>query len=273
MNRKIVGILGYGEIGSAMAKICRGAGYRVLIRELSYDQLVGKKVDYLHVNVPEKTNRKFIDLVVKNVKELEPKLTIINSSITPGTTRKIFAKTKKPIVHSPVIGLHPNLYDSITKHFEKVVAPINEESKKLAQAHFKKLGLKITFFKKPENSEAGKLLDIVYFCWNIVFCKWVARLCEQNGWDFEEVYKKQNDIYNEGYKKLLPNSVRPNLIPMPGPLTGHCLIPDTRLIHKLYPNKLTKFILEENKRYFKEVDDLDKQRKEYVKLRNKMMKK
>jgi UDP-N-acetyl-D-mannosaminuronate dehydrogenase len=268
-----VGVLGYGEIGSAMARIAQEAGYQIYIRELDYDTLKGKQIDYLYINIPEKRNKEFIEIVALNIREFSPKLTIINSSITPGTTRKIFALTKSPIVHSPVIGLHPNLYTSIKKYFRKVVAPIDSKSRKLAEEHFRKLGLKVEFFTKPENSEASKLLDLIYFAWNIVFCKWVNQMCNDQGWDFSEVYKKQNEIYNQGYARLLPNSIRPILIPVPGPITGHCTIPDTELIHKLYPTSLTSYILKENKKYFSEVKDLQKQRQDYLKLRNKLMKK
>lgn len=273
MRKKgIVGLLGKGEIGSAMGRICEEAGYEVFVREIDYDELKSKKIDYLHVSIPEKDNSKFVKIVSDTIKELNPKLTVINSSITPGTTRKIFNITKKPIVHSPVLGLHPNLYISIKKYFEKVVSPINLKSKKLALRHFKELGLKTVFFRKPENSESAKLLDLVYFAWNIIFCKWMNEYSKDNNLDFDEVYTKQNQIYNKGYSKLLPNTLRPILIPMPGPISGHCTIPDTELIERFYPNRFTKFILKENKKYINEVKDIKKQREDYLKIRNKIMK-
>lgn len=271
-KKRIVGILGYGEIGKAVARICKEAGFGVLVRDLDIDQLKGGKVDYLHVAIPEKENKVFVNVVSKIIKELTPKLTIINSSVTPGTTRKIYNNTKLPVVHSPVLGLHPNLYDSIKKYFVKVVAPIDKKSRELAIKHFKDLGLKVVFYKKPENSEAAKLLDLVYFAWNIIFCKWMNEFCRKNRLDFDEVYTKQNQIYNDGYKKLLPNTIRPILIPMPGPITGHCTIPDTELIERMYPNRFTEFIIKENKSYFNEIKDIEKQRADYLKLRNKITK-
>lgn len=271
--KKNIGILGYGEIGKSIGKVCTDAGFNIFVRELDYDNLKGKRIDYLHVCIPEKDNSKFIEAVSKTIEEFNPKLTIINSSITPGTTRKIFKKTNSSIVHSPVLGLHPNLYISIKKYFEKVVGPIDDKSKKLAKEHFSKLGLRTVFFKKPENSEAAKLLDLVYFAWNIIFCKWMNELCNENGLDFDEVYTRQNKLYNDGYSKLLPNTVRPILIPMPGPISGHCTIPDAVLIEKTYPNRFTKFILKENRRYANEVKDIVKQREEYLKIRSELMKK
>src|SRR5438105_1990762 len=97
-NKQIVGILGNGEIGSAIARICKEAGFEVLIRELTYDQIKGNKIDFLHVNIPEKNTKQFVDTVVLNIKELSPKLTIINSSVKVGTCRKIQKLTGFAIV-------------------------------------------------------------------------------------------------------------------------------------------------------------------------------
>lgn len=267
-----VAILGHGEIGSAMARICREAGYKVYIRELRYDQLKGKRIDYFHVSIPETSSAKFIKTVVHSVKEVKPKLTIINSSTTPGVTRRIYKQTKLPIIHSMVVGLHPCLYNSIKYYFPKIIGPVDEGSLKLAKKHFNKLGLKFEVYDKPEESEAAKLLSIIYFNWNIIFCKWIDEVCNKNGWNFDNVYTKHNKIYNSGYRKLLPNVVRPVLIPQKGPLGGHCLIPDTELFEKLYSNRITKFILRENKRYFSEVKDVDQARVEYIKIREKLVK-
>lgn len=251
-KKPVVGILGYGEIGKAIGRICREAGYKTYIKELKYDQLTGKKVDILHVNIPEKSREEFIEIVVKNVKEFKPVLTVINSSITPGTTRKIFEKTNFPIVHSPVIGVHPHLYASIKKFFKKIIGPVNNKSLILAKDHFKKLGLEVVIYDSCENSEAAKLLDLVYYAWNIIFCKWMKEISAANKLNFDQLYVKQNQIYNQGYAKLRPNVVRPILQPVPGPIGGHCTIPDTIIFEKYFPNRFTKFILKENEKYKKE---------------------
>lgn len=244
-----IGIIGFGEIGKAMARVCNEGGYQVLVRELKYDEIKKNAVDYLHVNIPEKKQIEFVNIVVMAIKELKPKLTIINSSVSVGTTRKVFQKTKSPIVHSPVIGVHPYLYDSIKHHFKKVVGPVDNASLKLALKHFKQLGLKTEVYDSAENSEAAKLLDLVYYAWNIVYCKWVNETCKKIGLNFDQVYVGHNKNYNRGYAKLRPNVVRPILVPTKGPIGGHCTIPDTILFHKHFKNRFTEFILKENKRY------------------------
>ena len=252
LHPKIVGMLGYGEIGKSIARICREAGFTVLIRELKYDQLKGKKLDYLYINIPEINNRDFIKVVVKNIQETSPVLTIINSSTTPGTTRKIFQVTSSPIVHSPVIGVHPKLYESIKIYFPKIIGPADTLSLGLAKKHFKDLGLSTRVYNNSETSEAAKLLDLVYYAWNIIFCKWVEQVCKHMNLNFNQVYTLHNKIYNKGYRKILPNVVRPVLFPVKGSIGGHCTIEDTILFNKYYNNRFTKFILRENKNYSKE---------------------
>lgn len=250
-NRQIVGILGHGEIGSAIARICREANLKVLIRELTFDQIKDKKVDFLHVNIPEKDNKKFVDTIVKNIKELSPSLTIINSSVKVGTCRKIQKLTGADIVHSPVIGVHPHLYESIKFYFPKIIGPVNKNSLKKAKQHFKALKLKIEVFDCSEASEAAKLLDLVHYAWDIIFCKWIKEVCDNLNLNFDQVYTKYNNIYNKGYSNLRPSVKRPILIPIDGPIGGHCTIEDTVIFDKTYKNKFTKFILAEQKKYFR----------------------
>lgn len=271
VKKEIVGILGKGEIGSAITRLCKEAGYKVFIREIDYDQLKGKRVDILHVNIPELSTRRFVGIVTKAIEELSPNLTIINSSATPGTTRKIFQKTKVPIVHSPVIGLHPHLYDSIKHYFPKIIGPVDNKSLDLAKKHLTKLGLQLEVYKNPEESESAKLFDLAYFAWNIIFCKWVKKACDDLGLNFDDVYTKHNKIYNKGFSNLQPNVVRPILVPQEGPIAGHCIIPDVVLLDNIYKSRLTKFILDENKNYRNEVDDVDEAREDYLKIRNKLV--
>ena len=249
--KQIVGILGHGQLGSAIARICREAGMEVFIRELTFDQMKDKKVDFLHVNIPEKDSNQFIDTIVRNIKELSPELTIINSSVKVGTCRKIQKLTGADIVHSPIIGVHPHLYESIKFHFPKIIGPVNKNSLRKAKLHFKTLKLKTEIFDCAETSEAAKLLDLVHYAWDIILCKWVKEVCSNLNLNFDQVYKRYNNIYNRGYSKLRPNVKRPILIPIDGPIGGHCTIEDTILFEKSYSNKFTKFILEEQKRYTK----------------------
>lgn len=249
-----VGILGAGEIGTSVAKVIREAGFKIFIRTRHKDELQGNKIDFLHVTIPEKDQREFIFQISGIIKEFKPQLTIIHSSTSVGVTRKIHKRTGLPIVHSPVIGVHPHLYDSIRFHFKKIIGPVDKNSLLLAKKHFKDLHLKTIVYESAETSEAAKLLDLIYYAWNIIFAKWVKEVSKDLRLNFDQIYTLHNQIYNDGYKKLRPNVLRPILSPVQGPIGGHCTIEDTILLHKKYKNRFTTFILKEQKRYIQQRD-------------------
>src|SRR5438128_906636 len=97
-NKKI-GILGYGEIGKAIAKFNKNP----LIKDLQRNDGL-EHVDILHVCIPWSDN--FVKIIKKEIKSIKPGLVIINSTVVPGTTKKISGM----VVHSPIRGLHPNLH-------------------------------------------------------------------------------------------------------------------------------------------------------------------
>ena len=81
-NKNKIGILGYGEVGRAIAKFYKNPRIKDLNRD---DGLKG--VEILHVCIP--WSRNFVKVVKKEIKEIKPKLTIIHSTIAPGATKKV----------------------------------------------------------------------------------------------------------------------------------------------------------------------------------------
>ena len=128
---KQIGILGYGEVGQAIAKFYGSAGSpQAKIKDLNRDDGL-KGVEILHVCVP--FNKKFIEVVSKEIKSIKPKLTIVHSTVAPGTTKKLIAKTgNKMIVHSPIRGMHPHLYSGI-KTFVKFIGAENKKAGEMAK--------------------------------------------------------------------------------------------------------------------------------------------
>lgn len=249
---KKIALLGAGEIGSAIKKIAEETGYKVLVRELSYDQFDGSMVEALHICIPYK-NKDFLDFVANASKSIKAEIVIIHSTVPPGITKLVSKKIKKPTAHSSIRGNHPNLYKDIKDYFIKYVGGIDNNSRDLAIKHLKKLGIKrVKDAKGSLNSELGKIVNILGYAWSIIFCKWIDRICKEQGADFEIVYRDFTHSYNKGYKFTLPNVQQPILKPIKGPIGGHCVIPDTILLDKSYDNKFTKFILKENKLYKKE---------------------
>lgn len=246
MTSKKIGILGYGEVGQAIAKfynnpnLRRGFGWQAKIKDLKRnDGLEG--VEILHVCIPYNDN--FIKFVKEEIKRINPQLTIIHSTVAAGTTKKIGGM----IVHSPIRGMHPDLYGGV-KIFVKYIGADNKKAGQMAEKHLKSLGIKTKLFMPSATTEALKLWDTTQYGWMIVLNKEIKKWCDKKGLDFEAVYKEANKSYNEGYCKLgLINVSRPYLKYIPGEVGGHCVIPNCKLLD----SDISKFILNKNRLYKK----------------------
>lgn len=241
-----VGIIGLGEVGTAIKKIAEKK-HSVFTKDRKLDLIKNNKIDVLHICIPY--SPEFEKTVIIAVKEYNPRLTIIESTVAPETTEKIYKKTKKLICHSPIRGVHPDLYKGI-KTFVKYIGPTSKEAGKKASNYYKNLGVKTEIFKDSKTSEIGKLFDTTYYAWNIIFQKELYKICRKEKIPFEEAYTKWNETYNQGYKKMkMPYVVRPVLKNYPGKIGGHCQIPNCEILEKSLTNPISKTVLNWNKKY------------------------
>ena len=214
-----IGILGYGQIGSAMARFYNTPKIKDLNRD---DGLQG--VEILHVCIP--WSDRFGEIVKQEVQEIQPKLVIIHSTVAPGTTKEI----GKIAVHSPVRGMHPQLFEGI-KTFVKYIGADEKETGKLAQEHLEGIGIQTELLSSSAVTEIGKLLDTTYYGLCIAWHGEMKEICDQFGVDFEEAVSNFNKTYNEGYQKLkMKNVVRPVLYPPKGSIGGTCVIPNAEIL-------------------------------------------
>ena len=205
-------VVGYGEVGKAIYKIV--GGYYVDRKGGNY---TGQSIDVIHICIPY---TKEFNQVVKNNKMIAP-LVIIHSSVPIGTCDKL------GVVHSPIRGVHPHLEKGI-RTFVKYFG--GKEGKKAAKI-FQELGIKTRVYKDAKTTEALKLWDTTQYGRLIMLEKEIYKWCQDNGVDFKEVYQRANKDYNEGYTKLgMPHVVRPYLKHVEGPIGGHCILPNSKLL-------------------------------------------
>jgi len=224
-------IIGYGEVGQGLHKILNCDVY-----DLNYQKMSFGRYAVVHICFPY--GKKFIKIVKDYQKRLQPKLTIIHSTVPIGTSRKLKA------VHSPIRGAHPNLEQGIRtfiKYFGGAQA-------KQAAALFKKFKIKTRCFPDAETTEAIKLWDTTQYGWQIILAKEIKNWCDQNNLNFEEIYREANHDYNNGYLQLnRPEVVRPYLINKAGPIGGHCVVPNSYLIN----SPIARHIIKYNKKLLK----------------------
>lgn len=245
-NKKVlkIGILGMGQIGSAIRNLefIDGTDRKILIRDLDRNEFE-KGMDILHVCIPYFDG--FIKYVLENVDEYgENMLVFIHSTVPIGTTEKI-SQGHNFVVHSPIRGVHPNLYGGI-KIFTKYIGADFAGTGRLAQEHLQALGVHTEVIRGSRNTEAGKIFSTTYYGWNIIFEKLLYKYCEDNKLNFEIVYEHFNNSYNQGYMALGRfDVIRPILEHMEGPIGGHCVIPNLEFID----SPIAEIIKEVNKRY------------------------
>lgn len=232
-----IGVVGYGEIGSAVFEIYKEKGYAVGIFDpyLGHsDDISGCKI--LNICIPYSDD--FVSIVNKYIDAYKPNITIIHSTVAPGTTKNIKGK----VCHSPVRGIHPNLKEGI-KTFLKYIGSESHEVAQEYYEHLLSLDISAYICKDSLTSEYAKLLDTTYYGLCIAFHSDVMNLCEKNNIDFEEVMTIYNKTYNEGYSNFGKNNVvRPVLYPTKK-IGGHCVIPNAEILLKSFNSDMLRYIL------------------------------
>lgn len=245
---KNIGILGYGEIGKSLKKVyLKHSQCDVFVKDLNRDDGL-TEVECLNVCIPYTEN--FVDIVIKEVSLIKPSLVIIHSTIIPGTTEKLNSLLNVPIIHSPIMGIHPNLYDGIMT-FKKFIGADSKESGLLAKKHLESLGIITELVSSSTTTELGKLLSTTYYGAVIAMHGEMNKICNEFNVDFSQAVTLFNQIYNNGYTKLNKlNVIRPVLYPPNNnTIGGHCVVPNAELLKKCLQqnNEIIELILKYKK--------------------------
>jgi len=205
-------VIGLGEVGKAIQKVfdCEG---------IDKGQEAEGTFDVIHICIPYSDD--FVDVVGLFQDTYQPKYTIIHSTVPVGTSRKCGA------IHSPIRGIHPNLYEGVMT-FVKFLGGVDASG---VADEFRKHGIKVMLCDNPETTELGKLLDTEFYRACIEFTLRAKKICLEKGVNFNEAYTLFNLTYNEGYTELGHKEyVRPTLNPIMKEIGGHCVLPNKELI-------------------------------------------
>ncbi len=246
---KNVLVVGLGEIGSSMVEVIKESGKFKIFKKDVEGLEIDERIDVMHVCIPYLEN--FVEIVGSYIEKYKPELTIINSTVGPGTTQKIFEKYGEKIVHSPVRGKHPKLKEGIL-HFVKFIGPATKEAGKMAEEHFKELNIKTKLLNKPINTELAKLFSTTYYGLCIAWHQDMERMCRKFGVELDETFTDFNRTYNEGCKDTNPDVVRP--VMYPGFIGGHCVMPNIEILRKFFDSDFLESIVKSNKAKEKELE-------------------
>ncbi len=231
-NQEVVIVVGMGEVGRPLMEILskRFECVSVDIRPVE----VAEPCSVMHICYPFQIPD-FVGTTVGYIHRYRPTLTVINSTVAPGTTRKIQeAVGDRAVAYSPVRGKHAHMASDMLR-YKKFVAATRPEYVAKALDHFGEAGFKTSAFRNPEVAELSKLLETTYLGILIGWAQEVERLAGRVGGTFEDVNAFVEEI------DFLPSHI------YPGHIGGHCVMPNIAILQKQFHSNFLDAVVESNK--------------------------
>jgi UDP-N-acetyl-D-mannosaminuronate dehydrogenase len=187
----------------------------------------------------------FVGTTISYIQKYDPKLTIINSTVAPGTTRRVQELVPTPVVYSPVRGKHAKMESDLLK-YRKFVAGFHPQATQEAAEHFGLAGFQTSRFSTPEIAEVSKLVETTWLGLLVGWAQEVERIAGPYGGTYEEVNTFIEEI------GFLPSHV------FPGHIGGHCVMPNIAILREKFPSKFLEAITESNETKGQEVQSNSK---------------
>ena len=208
-------VVGLGEVGKPLFELV-SKHHCALGVDISPVERI-EEVDLLHVCYPFHI-QDFIGETARYIELFRPTLTIVNSTVAIGTTRRIAERTGAAVVNSPVRGKHACMLDEL-RTYAKFVGAMDPRNGQQAAEHFESMGLKTKILSSPEATELAKLTETTYFGLMIAWAQEIERYCDKSGQDYDEVVSFYEEI------KFFPPVKY-----FPGIIGGHCVMPNIKIL-------------------------------------------
>lgn len=230
LSNEIVIVAGLGEVGRPLLQILQRA-YECVGVDIAPVE-IARPCSVLHVCYPFQL-QDFVGTTVSYIERYQPALTVINSTLGVGTTRKVQERVSTPVVYSPVRGKHAKMVQDML-HYQKFVAGFDDHSTQSAAQHFAGAGFTIAKFRTPEVGELSKLIETT---WLGVLIGW-AQEVERMAVNCDATYEEVNAFIKE--IAFLPSHV------FPGPIGGHCVMSNIAILRKDLSSKFLDAIVDSN---------------------------
>jgi len=238
MNSKIL-VIGLGEVGKPLFEVISDH-FEVVgvdIKPVEFND----QCEIMHICFPFQIPN-FVGQCVEYINKYRPKLTVINSTVSPGTTRVVYQKTGTPIAYSPVRGKHVKMKQELL-HYVKFIGGIDPDSSQKAADHFQAVGMKTKILSSLESAELAKLTETTYFGILIAWAQELERYCDQLSVNYDEV----SSIFEE-------ISYLPPVKYYPGIIGGHCVMPNIKLLKESFKSDILVAIEKSNEIKIKRED-------------------
>jgi hypothetical protein len=240
--KKTIVVVGCGEIGHPIWKLCRGSFEQVIVEDPRYGEPENAKypIAAMHVAIPGSLPD-FIEVIGGYINKYAPEIVLIHSSTLPGVTDKLVERFGiNKIVHTQVHGKHHGgRMQRDLLWYPKFVATRSDVAFAKAKEILVAMGHppeNVLRLSSPMAGEMVKLLATTFFGYLIVWSQEIERLGKKCDVSYEELMaftKLQTDDYNINNK-------------FPGVIGGHCVMPNIEILCKTFPSPLWDYLKQSN---------------------------
>lgn len=228
-----IAVAGLGEVGKPLAALL-SESYEVMAFDVDHPPLETlRPIEVLHLCYPFEIPD-FLGTSAHYIAGLEPSVTVINSTVAVGTTRRLAELSNRPVVHSPVRGKHSRMFEELS-NYVKFIGALDLESGTMAADHFEGAGLKTSVHTPPETTELAKLTETTYFGLMIAWAQEVERFADEAGVDYDAVVSFYEEI-----------GFFPPVKYFPGVIGGHCVMPNIEILKAVNDTPLLRAIRDSN---------------------------
>jgi UDP-N-acetyl-D-mannosaminuronate dehydrogenase len=225
-------VVGLGEVGKPLYELI-SKYHSVLGVDITPPSNSPSNVDVLHICYPFQI-RDFVGECARYMDLFKPKITVINSTVAVGTTRKVAERAGAAVTYSPVRGKHTRMLEELV-HYRKFIGALDPVSGEQAARHFQSLGMKTKTLSSPEAAELAKLTETTYFGLMIAWAQEVERYADQTGAKYDEIVSFYEEI-----------GFFPPVKYTPGAIGGHCVMPNIELLRTLDNSQILNAIKSSN---------------------------
>jgi len=222
-------VIGLGEVGKPLLDMIRWH-VKAYGRDIENADIPDRPASTLHICYPY--SDEFADITADYIKQYQPKLCIIHSTVVPGTTEAIEADCL--MAYSPVRGRHLEMHFDL-KIYNKFVAGTTREALSQAVKCLNQARFNVVTMTSIKALELAKLIETTYSGLLITFAQELERFCQTVGVDREEVLDFTAEV------EYLPDHLF-----HPGVIGGHCIISNTYLMDAVKSSAFVDAIRDSN---------------------------
>src|SRR4029453_15436661 len=138
MNKgKKVVVVGLGEVGKPLMQLI-SEHHKVVGVDITPPEEDPREADVLHLCFPFQV-KDFVGEAARYIDWKKPRLTVINSTVEVGTTRKVAEKAGADVAYSPVRGKHARMLEDLRK-YTKFIGATSRSAADETAGHFQSVG-------------------------------------------------------------------------------------------------------------------------------------